>query len=155
MTKTNVIRILEARGIEHTVVTYEYKEDEIDAITVAGKIGADAEIVFKTLVSIGDNNGINVFCIPANTELDLKKAAKISNNKRLEMLKIKNLHAVTGYIRGGCSPIGMKKNFPVFINETAQLYKNIYISAGIKGMQVKLSPNDLCTLINSVYADLT
>ena len=79
----------------------------------------------------------------------------ISNNKRLEMLKIKNLHAVTGYIRGGCSPIGMKKNFPVFINETAQLYKNIYISAGIKGMQVKLSPNDLCTLINSVYADLT
>jgi Cys-tRNA(Pro)/Cys-tRNA(Cys) deacylase len=155
MPKTNAIRILEAIGIKHNTLIYEYNENEIDAISVAKKIYTEPESVFKTLVTQGDKNAIIIFCIPANTELNLKKAASISGNKSIEMIKMKEILPVTGYIRGGCSPIGMKKNYPTYIDETAQLFYDIYISAGIRGMQVKLSPFDLKNLLEAVFADIT
>lgn len=154
MSKTNAIRILESKAIPHTTYSYEFNEDEIDAVSVANKIGAEIESVFKTLVTRGDRNGINVFCIPADTELSLKKAALSSGNKSIEMIKIKELLPLTGYIRGGCSPIGMKKEYPVYIDETAQLFDEIYVSAGVRGTQVKLSPFALKDVINAVFADL-
>jgi len=155
MSKTNVIRILEFSRIKHTVFNYEFNEDEIDAISVAKKIYAEPESVFKTLVTAGDKNGTNIFCIPAITELNLKKAAYASQNKSIEMIKVKDIQQITGYIRGGCSPIGMKKDYPTFVDETAQLFSEIYISAGIRGTQVKLSPFDLVNLLNANFADLT
>lgn len=154
MTKTNVIRILESKGIQHTVSTYDVIEEEFDAVSVAEKIGAEHESVFKTLVTHGDKTSINIFCIPGIMELDLKKAASASGNKRIEMIKMKDLLSLTGYIRGGCSPIGMKKSYPTYIDETAQLFDKIYVSAGIRGMQVQLSPVDLSNLTNALFADL-
>jgi Cys-tRNA(Pro)/Cys-tRNA(Cys) deacylase len=154
MSKTNAIRILESRGIAYSTSEYEVNEDELDAISVAGKIGARPETVFKTLVTIGDKTGYNVFVIPGNCELNLKKAALASGNKKIEMIKMKDLLPVTGYIRGGCSPIGMKKLFPTFIDETAQLFDEIHISPGVRGTQVRLSPLDLKNVINAEFADL-
>lgn len=154
MSKTNAIRILESKGIPHSTISYEFNEDEIDAVSVANKIGADKDTVFKTLVTRGDKNGINVFCIPADTELSLKKAAAVSGNKSIEMIKMKELLPLTGYIRGGCSPIGMKKDYPTYIDETAQLFDEIYVSAGARGTQVKVSPVDLKELIGAEFADL-
>jgi Cys-tRNA(Pro)/Cys-tRNA(Cys) deacylase len=154
MSKTNVIRILELKGIEHSVHTYEIEEGDLSGITVARKIGADETSVFKTLVANGDKNGINIFCVPVAEELNLKKAAAVSNNKKIEMIKVKDLFSITGYIRGGCSPIGMKKHFPTFIEETAQLFDKIYISAGIRGIQVCLSPNDLVSIAQATFTDL-
>ena len=154
MSKTNVIRILELNGIKHSVHTYEIDEDDLSGTTVARKIGADETTVFKTLVANGDKNGINIFCLPVAEELNLKKAAAVSNNKKIEMIKVKELFPITGYIRGGCSPIGMKKHFPTYIEETAQLFGKIYISAGIRGMQVCLSPDNLIKITGARYADL-
>jgi len=154
MTKTNAIRILESHSIPYTVHSYEVDEEELSGSTVAKKIGAAEESVFKTLVAEGDKTGINVFCIPVSEELNLKKAAAVSKNKNIEMVKVKELFPLTGYIRGGCSPIGMKKEYPVFIEETAQLFDKVYISAGVRGMQVCLSPQDLKNLINGAFADL-
>jgi len=129
-------------------------ENDLSGTTVAGKINAKMETVFKTLVASGDKNGINVFCIPVTEELNLKKAAAVSKNKNIEMVRVKDLLNLTGYIRGGCSPIGMKKDFPVFIEETAQLFEKVYVSAGIRGMQVCLSPEDLKNAVNAVFTDL-
>lgn len=154
MSKTNAIRILESKGITFTVHTYEVEEDDLSGSTVAKKIGAAEESVFKTLVADGDKTGINVFCIPVSEELNLKKAAAASGNKKIEMVKVKELLPLTGYIRGGCSPIGMKKEYPTFIEETAQLFEKIYISAGIRGMQVCLSPAELKVLVNAAFSDL-
>jgi len=154
MSKTNAIRILESKHISHTTHSYEFSEDEIDAVSVANKIGAEKESVFKTLVTRGDKNGINVFCIPADTELSLKKAAARSGNKSIEMIKMKELLPLTGYIRGGCSPIGMKKDYPTYIDETAQLFDEIFVSAGVRGTQVKLSPFDLRNVVGAEFADL-
>lgn len=154
MNKTNAVRILESKKIIHEPIEYESNDDEIDAISVANKIGAEIESVFKTLVTRGDKTGINIFCIPANCELNLKKAAQASGNKNIEMIRMIELLPLTGYIRGGCSPIGMKKLYPTFIDETAQLFDKIYVSAGIRGMQVKLSPVDLVKLIEAEFADL-
>ncbi|HOT46249.1 MAG TPA: Cys-tRNA(Pro) deacylase [Spirochaetota bacterium] len=154
MSKTNAIRILESRGIRYTAAEYEIDEDELDAVSVARKIGAPPETVFKTLVTIGDKTGHTVFVIPGNSELNLKKAAQVSGNKKIEMIKMKDLLPVTGYIRGGCSPVGMKKLFPTFIDETAQLYDAIYVSPGARGTQVCLSPLDLQGLIDAKFADL-
>ncbi len=111
MSKTNAVRILESHKINHSVHTYEVDEEDLSGTTVAHKIGAAKETVFKTLVAEGDKNGINVFCIPVTEELNLKKAAAASGNKKIEMVKVKDLFDLTGYIRGGCSPIGMKKNY--------------------------------------------
>ena len=154
MSKTNAVRILEAHNIRHTTHSYEVDEEDLSGITVAKKIGAAEETVFKTLVAAGDKNGVNVFCIPVTEELNLKKAAAVSGNKKIEMVKVKELFALTGYIRGGCSPIGMKKEYPTFIEETSQLFEKIYISAGIRGMQVCVLPADLKTLTNAEFADL-
>lgn len=154
MTKTNAIRILEANNIKYSTNTYTVDEEHLDAVTVAEQINAEPESVFKTLVTRGDKNGINVFCIPGNMELDLKKAASVSGNKKIEMIKVKEITEITGYIRGGCSPIGMKKEFPLFLDETSQLFDDIYISAGMRGMQIKLSVTDLCKITKGKLSDL-
>lgn len=152
--KTNAIRILESNNIKYSTHTYPVDEEHLDAVTVANSINAEPESVFKTLVTRGDKTGVNIFCIPGNMELNLKKAAQVSGNKKVEMIKVKEITDITGYIRGGCSPIGMKKDFPTFIDETSQLFNEIYISAGIRGMQIKLSFTDLCTVINANLSDL-
>lgn len=154
MSKTNAIRILESHKIKFETVSYEVDENDLSGETVALKVGADPETVFKTLVCIGDKTGHVVFCIPVTQELNLKKAAAISGNKKIEMIKLKDLLPLTGYIRGGCSPVGMKKLFPTYFNETAQLFENIYLSAGVRGTQIKLSPDDLLKLVSGVYAEL-
>jgi Cys-tRNA(Pro)/Cys-tRNA(Cys) deacylase len=152
--KTNAIRILEKENILHSVHSYEVDESDLSGITVAKKIHAEPESVFKTLVTHGDKNGINIFCIPVTEELNLKKAASVSENKKIEMIKEKELFNLTGYVKGGCSPIGMKKKYPAYIDETAELFDEIYVSAGVRGMQVKLSLDDLKKITGSKTADL-
>jgi len=152
--KTNAIRILESKNITHSIIEYKSNEEEIDAVSVANKIRALPETVFKTLIARNDRNEIIVFVIPGNFELNLKKAAKASGSKSVEMIKVKELQPLTGYIRGGCSPIGMKKLFPTFIDETARLYDTIYCSAGVRGIQVNISSFDLALLINADFANL-
>jgi len=154
MSKTNAIRILETNNIQFAIYSYEVDEDDLSGQNVAKKIGVQEEFVFKTLVSKGDRNGINIFCIPITEELNLKKAASASGNKSVEMVKVKDLFPLTGYIRGGCSPIGMKKQYPTYLEETAQLFDKIYVSAGVRGMQVSISPIDLRKTINAVFADV-
>ncbi len=152
--KTNAIRILESEKIIHSAVEYESNDEEIDAISVANKIKAEPETVFKTLVARNEANELLVFVIPGNFELNLKKAAKASGSKSIEMIKVKELQPLTGYIRGGCSPIGMKKLFPTFIDETALLNEQIYVSAGVRGMQIHLNPQDLKDVVKGDFADL-
>ncbi len=153
--KTNALRILEANYIPHEQISYACDDEEIDAISVADKIGAEHEQVFKTLVARGDKTGIVVFCIPGSFELDLKKAAGVSGNKSIEMVKAKELLPLTGYIRGGCSPVGMKKPYPTWIDETALLYERIYVSAGVRGMQMLVAPQDLAQLVGAEFVDVT
>jgi Cys-tRNA(Pro)/Cys-tRNA(Cys) deacylase len=155
MAKTNAIRILESKGIEHSFVEYQSSEDEVDAITVANKINANPEMVFKTLVTVNEKNEHFVFVIPGPVDLNLKKAAAAADSKKIELIKVKDLLPLTGYIRGGCSPIGMKKLFPTYIDETAQLFEKIYCSAGIRGMQLLITPDDLAAVIEAEFADLT
>jgi Cys-tRNA(Pro)/Cys-tRNA(Cys) deacylase len=154
MSKTNAIRILESHKIKFATVSYEVDENDLSGETVAVNAGANPETVFKTLVCVGDKTGHIVFCIPATQELNLKKAAAASVNKKVEMIKLKDLLPLTGYIRGGCSPIGMKKLFLTYIDETAQIFENIFVSAGVRGTQVKLNPDDLIKIVNGSYADL-
>ena len=153
--KTNAVRILESLHITHRMHEYECDDDSIDAISVAHTLGAEEEAVFKTLVTHGDENGYNVFCIPGNFDLNLKKGAAVSGNKKIELVHVKELLPITGYIRGGCSPIGMKKHFPTYIDETALLFDGIYVSAGVRGKQIFINPNDLCEAIEATFADLT
>jgi Cys-tRNA(Pro)/Cys-tRNA(Cys) deacylase len=154
MNKTNVLRILEAANIAFTAREYAVSDGEISGVAVAAKIGQEPERVFKTLVTEGKNTGLNVFVIPSNAELDLKKAAAAAGDKYIEMIKSRDLEPKTGYIHGGCSPIGMKKLLPTFIDETAELHKTINISGGRIGLQVELSPDDLARLSNAVFYDL-
>ncbi|HEX9250872.1 MAG TPA: Cys-tRNA(Pro) deacylase [Ignavibacteriaceae bacterium] len=154
MNKTNAIRILESHKIKYETVSYEVDESDLSGDTVALKISADPETVFKTLVCIGDKTGHIVFCIPVTQELNLKKAAAASGNKKVEMIKLKDLLPLTGYIRGGCSPVGMKKLFPTYLDETAQIFESIFVSAGVRGTQMKLSPDKLLRIIGGNYADL-
>ncbi|MCQ2168156.1 MAG: Cys-tRNA(Pro) deacylase [Bacteroidales bacterium] len=143
MQKTNVARLLDAAGIKYETIEYSYTEEDLSAQHVAAELGEDIEQVFKTLVLRGDRNGLFVCVIPGNFEVDLKLAASISGNKSCEMIHMKELLPSTGYIRGGCSPIGMKKKYPTFIHESCLLHDYIYISAGIRGMQIKINPRDL------------
>lgn len=154
MSKTNAIRILESQSIKFETVSYEVDKNDLSGETVALKIGDDPETVFKTLICIGDKTGYIVFCIPVTQELNLRKASFASENKKVEMIRLNDLLPLTGYIRGGCSPIGMKKKFPTYIDETAQLFENIYVSAGVRGTQMKLSPDDLLKIVDGSYADL-
>ena len=155
MVKTNVMRLLEAAGIEYSSKTYEWSEDDLSGVHAAEMLGLPVEQVFKTLVAAGDKTGHVVFCIPVAEELDLKKAASASHNKRVELLHLKELLPTTGYVRGGCSPIGMKKKFPTYIDETCVLFDRISVSAGQRGVQVMLSPDDLVRYIGAETADIT
>lgn len=152
--KTNVLRLLDKQQIPYDTVSYVVDESDLSGIHVAAQLNKPTEQVFKTLVTHCDRKKYFVFCIPVAEELDLKKAAKLVHEKKLEMLPVKDLQAVTGYIRGGCSPIGMKKQFPTYIDETAILFDKIFVSAGIRGLQVILSPNDLATYISASFQDL-
>ena len=152
--KTNAIRLLEKEKIEFKLHTYEVDEANLAAQHVADQLGQDINRVFKTLVLRGDKTGVFICIIPGNKEVNLKKAAKVSGNKNAEMIHMKELLPLTGYIRGGCSPIGMKKQFPTFIDETCILFDTIYISAGVRGMQIELNPEDLCKYVNIIQCDL-
>ena len=152
--KTNAMRILDSEGIEYRMAEYEVDEDDLSGVHAAESLGVSEEIVFKTLVARGDGNELFVFIIPAAENLDLKKAASASGNKRIEMIHLKELFDLTGYVRGGCSPIGMKKSYPTYIDETAQLYDEIYFSAGRRGTQIILNADILCSVTGAEYADL-
>lgn len=141
--KTNAARLLDSAGIAYELIPYSYSEDDLSAQSVAAELGEDIDMVFKTLVLRGDKNGLFVCVIPGDFEVDLKTAARLSGNKSCEMVHVKELLPLTGYIRGGCSPIGMKKQYPTFVHESALLYDHIYISAGQRGLQLKISPKDL------------
>ncbi len=149
--KTNVARLLDAAGIGYELIPYEFSEDDLSARHVAAELGEDIDQVFKTLVLKGDRTGFFVCVIPGDFEVDLKVAARISGNKSCEMLHVRELLSVTGYIRGGCSPIGMKNPFPTFIHESCTLYDYIYVSAGIRGLQLKIRPSDLVDYIGAQY----
>lgn len=153
-TKTNAARLLDTLKLPYELISYEVDEEHLDAIHVAQTCGQNVDQVFKTLVANGDKNGINVFCIPGAYDLDLKKAAAISRNKNVEMVKVKDLFALTGYIRGGCSPLGMKKKYPVFIDETAQLHDIVFVSGGLRGLQIKIAPDNLAIATDATFADL-
>jgi Cys-tRNA(Pro)/Cys-tRNA(Cys) deacylase len=146
--------MLEAANIAFTAREYDVSDGEISGVAVAAKIGQEPERVFKTLVTVGKNTGLNVFIIPCNVELDLKKAAQAAGDKHVEMLKSRELKPKTGYVHGGCSPIGMKKQFPTFIDETAQLHDAINVSGGRVGLQVELSPDDLVKLTGATFCGL-
>lgn len=155
MVKTNVMRMLESGGVVYRTTEYEFDENNLSGVDAAKKIGMAPEQVFKTLVTKGDKTGVVVFCIPVDMELDLKKAATLSKNKKVEMTHMKDLLALTGYIRGGCSPIGMKKKYPTYMDETAILFDEIAVSAGTRGVQVILNPEDLATFVDAKEGDLT
>jgi Cys-tRNA(Pro)/Cys-tRNA(Cys) deacylase len=152
--KTNAMRILDSLNIEYDYMTYECEYGHVDGVSVAHKTGQNPEAVFKTLVSVGHSKELYVFCIPVEYELDLKKAAKSSNEKNIEMLPLKELTKNTGYVRGGCSPIGMKKHYKTFIDETALLQDKILVSAGVIGTQIVIKPDDLIVAAEAEYADL-
>ena len=154
MKKTNAIRILEAKKIAFQLFHYEFNLEEIDAVSVARKVNAEPGSVFKTLIARSNNNELFAFVIPGNEVLNLKKAASVSNSKKIDMIKEKELLPLTGYIKGGCTSVGLKKQYPIFIDETAQLFDEIYISAGVRGTQIKLNPNDLKKLVNADFVDL-
>ena len=155
MTKTNAMRHLDAAGIPYRTTEYEYDENDLSGVHAAKAIGMPPEQVFKTLVTRGDKTGVLVFCVPVNCELDLRKAANVSGNKKLEMTHVKELLELTGYIRGGCSPIGMKKQYRTYLDETIELFDEIAVSAGLRGQQIIIMPTDLITYINAKSADLT
>lgn len=155
MTKTNVMRLLDAAKIAYRSAEYDYDENDLNGMHAAAGIGMPPEQIFKTLVARGEKRGYLVFVIPVCCELDLKKAAKAAGDKKVELIHVKELLPLTGYIRGGCSPIGMKKPFPTYMDETAQLYDEVGVSAGCRGCQILLSPDDLIDYVNLTLADLT
>ena len=153
-TKTNAVRLVQQAGIPVREEFYEFDENDLNGNHAAEAIGKPAEEVFKTLVARGERTGINVFCIPVCFELDLKKAAKAAGDKNMAMIPVKELLSLTGYIRGGCSPVGMKKKYPTFMDETAQLYDEIAVSAGARGHQMLLNPEDLARIVAAKFVDL-
>ncbi len=152
--KTNAMRMLDAAKIPYRVMEYEVDESNLAGTHIAEQIGLAYEVVFKTLVARGDKTGPVVFCIPCDCEIDLKKAARATGNKRIEMVQVKELLGLTGYIRGGCSPIGMKKKFPTFIDETALLCDEITVSAGVRGAQLLISAKALMAFVDARPVDL-
>ena len=153
-TKTNAVRIVQQAGIPCREEFYEFDEKDLNGNHAAQAIGKPSEEVFKTLVARGERTGINVFCIPVCFELDLKKAAKAAGDKNMVMVPVKELLALTGYIRGGCSPVGMKKKYPTFIDETCQLYDEIAVSAGARGHQMIVPPESLAELVSAKIVDI-
>lgn len=153
--KTNVMRQLDAAKIEYTPYEYEVDENDLSGTHIADQIGLERGMVFKTLVAVGDKKGYCVFCIPCDREIDLKAAAAVTGNKKVEMVHVKDLLALTGYIRGGCSPIGMKKKFPTYIDSSAENHRKITVSAGIKGIQLLLDPRELIKFTEATVCALT
>lgn len=148
------MRLLEKEGIPFRTQEYPVDENDLSGEHVAAVLGQPAEQVFKTLVTKGEKNGIMVFCIPVCDELDLKKIAVLTKDKKIEMIPVKDLLSLTGYIRGGCSPVGMKKKYPTWFDETAQLYDEIYVSAGVRGCQIIINPEMLADCVEGRFADL-
>ena len=154
MQKTNVMRLLDTAGIRYSVREYAVDESDLSALHAAELIGIPAEQVFKTLVLQGGSGIYAVCCIPAAAELDLKKTARAAGEKNMDLVPVKNIQPLTGYVRGGCSPMGMKKQYPTYLDETAQLFDTISVSAGERGVQVILSPEDLARFINAGFYDI-
>jgi Cys-tRNA(Pro)/Cys-tRNA(Cys) deacylase len=152
--KTNVARLLDLAKIKYELISYEFDENDLSAKHVAESLGETIEQVFKTLVLQGDKVKNFVCIIPGDSEIDLKKTAKISGNKNCNLIPMKELLPLTGYIRGGCSPLGMKKHFPTYIHKTCQLFEYIYVSAGQRGLQLKISPTDLINVSIAKISDL-
>lgn len=155
MVATNAMRLLKSAGIAFDTAEYEADESDLSGVHAADALGVDSARVFKTLVARGERTGHHVFVIPVAEELDLKKCALAARDKRVELIHVKELMPLTGYMRGGCSPIGMRKQFPTHIDETACLFERIYVSAGRRGAQLIISPDDLKAYLNADYADLT
>ena len=153
-TKTNAVRLVQQAGIPCREAFYEFDENDLNGNHAAQAIGFPPEQVFKTLVARGERTGINVFCIPVCCELDLKKAAKAAGDKNMEKVHVKELLTLTGYIRGGCSPVGMKKKYPTYIDETCQLWEEIALSAGARGHQMIVPPEALARLVDGKLVDL-
>lgn len=153
MKKTNAMRILESENINFEIIEYSTK-DGIGGVDVAEKLGEDQHRVFKTLVTEAKEGGHFVFVVPVSSELDLKKAAKVSGSKKVEMIPQKKLLPLTGYVHGGCSPVGMKKEFKTFVDSSAEDFDFFYVSGGKVGMQVKLNPKELVSLIGGEFADI-
>lgn len=152
--KTNAMRILDLNNIEYNVHSYEAGKDHVDGTEVASKIGRDVKEVYKTLVAKGASKEFYVYVIPVSESLDLKKAARVTNEKNIEMINVKDINKVTGYIRGGCSPIGMKKTYKTFVNDSAKYLNSIIVSAGKIGYQIEISPLDLNKVINFEFVDI-
>ncbi|EOF54272.1 Cys-tRNA(Pro) deacylase [Enterococcus faecium] len=152
--KTNAIRMVEQKKIPYTEHEYEWNENHLSASSVAEQLPESQSRIFKTLVAVGNVTGPLVAVIPGEAELNLKKLAKVSGNKKVEMLHLKDLEATTGYIRGGCSPIGMKKLFPTYLDQIAENYDQIIVSAGRRGLQMELAPQDICALTSGQFADI-
>jgi Cys-tRNA(Pro)/Cys-tRNA(Cys) deacylase len=152
--KTNAARLLDKAGIAYNVIPYEFDENDLAAQHVADSLGQDIAQVFKTLVLHGDKTGYIVCVIPGNMEVDLKALAKVSGNKKVEMIPMKDLLQVTGYIRGGCSPIGMKKRFPTYFHSTATDHSKIYVSAGVRGLQIEIDPKDLIRFVQGTVSEV-
>jgi Cys-tRNA(Pro)/Cys-tRNA(Cys) deacylase len=153
--RTNAMRLLDQAKIAYRTATYDYDENDLSGLHAAEQTGMPPEQVFKTLVTRSDHGNLLVFCIPVCCELDLRKAAAAAGEKKIEMVHVRELTDLTGYLRGGCSPIGMKKAFPTYIDETAILYPEIAISAGVRGCQLLLEPSALMQYVGMTTADLT
>lgn len=151
--KTNAARLLDKAHISYKLIPYEVDENNLAASHVAQSLGEPIEKVFKTLVLYGDRNGLLVCVVPGNMEVGLKALAKASGNKKVEMILMKDLLSTTGYIRGGCSPIGMKKKFPTYIHSSALDFDKIYISAGVRGLQIEIAPGDLIRFTEALAGD--
>lgn len=152
--KTNVARFLQKKGVKFDLIPYEVDENDLGAEHVAESLSENVEQVFKTIVLHGDKSGYIVGVLPGNHEIDLKKLAKVSGNKKCEPLPLKDLQPTTGYIRGGCSPIGMKKKFQTYIHTTVNSFPYVFVSAGVRGVQLKISPVDLIEQTEAVVADI-
>jgi Cys-tRNA(Pro)/Cys-tRNA(Cys) deacylase len=152
--KTNAARLLDRAKIAYNLVPYTVDENNLAAEHIADELGEDINRVFKTLVLEGDRNGHFVCVVPGNTEVDLKKAAKISGNKKADLIPMKELLPLTGYIRGGCTSIGMKKPFPTFFHQSALNFDKIFVSAGVRGLQLEIAPNDIITYVKATVCDI-
>ena len=152
--KTNAMRLLDSNKISYTTHSYENKDGKIDGVAVAHKINKDVNQVFKTLVTQGHSKEFYVFVIPVAEELDMKKSSKVAGEKNIEMIHVKDINKITGYIRGGCSPLGMKKTFKTFIQEEAVLFDTIIFSGGKIGAQIEMNPNDLEKVIECSFVDI-
>lgn len=155
MTITNAMRLLRQAKIPFETSEYEVDESDLSGVHAAQMLGIDPDCMFKTLVARGEKKGLHVFCIPVAEELDLKKCAQAAGEKKIEMIHVKELLPLTGYVRGGCSPVGMKKKYPATMDETAVLFDKIYVSAGMRGVQLIVDPQRLAEYIGADFADLT